>query len=444
MVIGFDGSRIFPSTSSLRGDSVEPGQVNRTGTENYSYQLLRALAKTSAENIYMVYVRSGAIINRNEWPSNFKFITINLPILWTQVGLAWRTLIDPIDLLFVPAHTLPLIRKPGLKTVMTVHDLGAEYLPSMHQLKQRLYLDFITKYQLKGATKLIAVSEATKKDLIKKAYIDPKKIEVIYEGVDREVFKPVKGLSRAKPRQRRAKSRDDILVNSLRYFGLKPQGYFLFVGTIQPRKNLARLIEAYSLFLQSLVSARQSNSPPSTSSGPVQSASRSSELVRFGASRLAQTETGLRSDFAPSLLLVGSKGWLSEEIYDLPKKLGIEDRVKFLGSVPERDLPALYSGALALVFPSLFEGFGLPILEAMACGCPVITSATSSMPEVAGEAAILVNPENIEEIAAAMKNLAASDILRDILIQKGFTQVEKFSWEKCAKEILELFNKLKN
>lgn len=382
MVVGFDGSRAF-----LKG---------RTGTENYSYQLLKALAKTSAENIYMVYVRSGAIINRNEWPRNFKFITINLPILWTQVGLAWRTLIDPIDLLFVPAHTLPLIRKPGLKTVMTVHDLGAEFLPAMHQLKQRIYLSWITKFQLKTATKLIAVSQATKNDLIAKVGINPSQIEVIYEGVDREVFKPVKDLSRAK-------SRDDTLINSLKHFELKPEGYFLFVGTIQPRKNLRRLIEAFNLFLTQATS-----------------------LI-------------INHQSQPKLVLVGSKGWLSDEIYQLPEKLRIQKQVRFLGRINDQDLVALYSGAIALVFPSLYEGFGLPILEAMSCHCPVITSQTSSMPEVAGQAALYVNPYKVEEIAEAMKKLTTDNILRDRLIEKGYKQAEKFSWERCARETVELF-----
>src|SRR5207237_7560003 len=123
------------------------------------------------------------------WPDNFKFQTINWPRLWTQAGLAWQTFRDDLDVLFVPAHTLPLIRKPGLKTVVTVHDLGSEYLPSMHQIKQRLYLGFMQKYQLKRASKLIAVSKATKEDLIKRIGIAPDKTTVVYEGFDSKLFK---------------------------------------------------------------------------------------------------------------------------------------------------------------------------------------------------------------------------------------------------------------
>jgi glycosyltransferase involved in cell wall biosynthesis len=398
MLIGFDGSRAF-----VQG---------RTGTENYSYQLLLHLAKIDRVNNYFVYIRpnSSVILNASEgsptnvgtqgisdklrdssplaqndsyqWPKNFKFKVINYKRLWTQVGLSLQTFKDPLDILFVPAHTLPLLKKPSLKTVMTVHDLGAEYLPQMHQLKQRLYLNWMTHHQLKSATKLIAVSQATKKDLVKRARIDPKKVEVIYEGVNFEVFKKVKA---------------DILVNILSKFDINKGKYFLFVGTIQPRKNLERLIEAFS-------------------------------KLKEGDQRL---------------VLVGGKGWLSEAIYQAPQKFGVEDKVKFLGRVSDEELAALYSGAKALTYPSLFEGFGLPILEAQACECPVITSKISSMPEVAGPpaggGAILVDPYNLEEIIKAMQQVQDK---RPALIKKGLENVRQFSWEKAALETLELFKSL--
>ena len=372
MVIGYDGSRAF--------------SLNRTGTENYSYQLLKALAKIDKRNKYLVFVKNRVVTE--EFPDNFHFITINWPKFWTQGGLGIQTFKDSLDLLFVPAHTLPIIRKPGLKTVVTVHDLGSEYLPSMHQLKQRAYLGLMQKYQLKGATKIIAVSNATKKDLVKRVGVDQKKmsklssskIEVIYEGYDKNLFKPVS-----------ARGRSSFGRNSL-----KP--YYLFVGTIQPRKNLERLIQAFSRIK------------------------------------------------TPSLVIVGQKGWLSEEIYVLPKKLGIEDRVKFLGYVPDEKLPALYSGAIALTFPSLFEGFGLPILEAQACGCPVITSNVSSMPEVAGKGAVYVNPASIEDIIRGMREigpvLPRGRGIREKLIKAGFENIKRFSWEKCAKETLKVLEGL--
>lgn len=356
MVIGFDGSRAF--------------NKDKTGTENYSYQLLKSLSKIDHHNQYIVYLRPGSA-GAQKWPKNFKFITIKWSRFWTQLGLAKQTFKDSLDALFIPAHTSPLIHKLGLKTVVTVHDLGAEYLPSMHQLKQRLYLKWITHYQLKSATLLIAPSKATKEDLVKQVGVDPKKIEVVYEGIDTNLFKPTK--------------------SDTKYNSLKP--YYIFVGTIQPRKNLDRLIKAFS------------------------------------------KTTGA------NLVIAGSKGWLSEAIYKLPKKLGIADRVKFLGRVEEKDLPALYSEALALTFPSLFEGFGLPILEAQACGCAVLTSNTSSMPEVGGKGAVYVNPSSVEDIMRGMIKMNNQDT-RNKLIRLGFENIKRFSWEKCAKETREVLENL--
>ncbi len=367
MIIGFDGSRAFVS--------------GRTGTENYSYQLLRSLSKADKINKYIVYLRPGISV-REKFPKSFKFVEINWPRFWTQGGLGIRTFKDPLDVLFIPAHTLPLIRKPGIRTVVTVHDLGSQFLPQAHQLKQRLYLGLMQKYQLRGVNKIIAVSKATKVDLTRSG-IDPKKIEVVYEGYDDNLFRPVK---------------NDILVNSLKHLGLEAGKYFLFVGTVQPRKNLERVIRAFAV--------------------------------------IAHLEGGgLR------LVIAGQRGWMSEEIYQLPRKLGIEDKVKFLGYVPDDDLPALYSGAVALLFPSLFEGFGLPILEAQACGCPVLTSNVSSMPEVAGPpaggAAVLVNSESVDDIVKGMERVKREGE-RVKLIQKGLENVRRFSWEKCATKTLKV------
>lgn len=350
MVIGFDGSRAFVS--------------KRTGTENYSYQLLKSLTQIDSKNQYIVYLRPGNNPGKG-WPTNFKFSILNFKFLWTQVGLATQTFKDKLDVLFIPAHTSPLFHRPGLKTVVTVHDLGAEYLPQLHQLKQRLYLKWVTNYQLKNATKLIAVSKATKDDLINKIGIKAKKIEVVYEGYDKDKFK---------------------IQSSKFKNNVKAKGYYLFVGTVQPRKNLARLIKAME-------------------------------------------------KFPGRLVIAGGKGWDADSIYSLPKKLGIEDKVKFLGYVPEKDLPGLYFGAQAFVFPSLFEGFGLPILEAQACSCPVLTSNLSSMPEVAGKGAIYVNPYSVESIIEGMKEVVRN---KQKLVKLGLENVKKFSWENCAKETLQV------
>lgn len=416
MVIGFDGSRAFVT--------------GRTGTENYSYQLLKALAKIDKKNTYRVYLRfrpvSDAIVQViGKFPRNFQFKTITWPRLWTQAGLATQTFKDKLDVLFVPAHTLPVIRKPSLKTVVTVHDLGSEYLPGMHQLKQRLYLGFMQKVQLKTATKIIAVSKATKEDLVKKIGIDSKKIKVVYEGYDKQLFRLIKG---------------DLLINSLKEYDLESGKYFLFVGTVQPRKNLERLIKAFAKWSGSfdVCFGRQSRSLARQRKRPASASGGLGYALRQSPDRLGLAALG---NSLPLLVIVGSKGWLSDEIYELPKKLGVEDRVKFLGYVSEKDLPVLYSGAIALAFPSLFEGFGLPILEAEACGCPVLTSNTSSMPEVAGKGAVLVDPYSVDDIVEGMERLQATGI-RQQLVKKGFENVKRFSWEKCARETLEVLERL--
>jgi glycosyltransferase involved in cell wall biosynthesis len=423
MVIGFDGSRCFVK--------------HKTGTENYAYQLLRHLAQIDKTNQYVIYLRPGNVVekwdeetdaslarhsreggnpihNRSPikpgmtnkkndshqnsnygWPSNFQFRLLNYPKFWTQVGLALQTFIDPLDILFVPSHTLPLIRKPGLKTVMTVHDLGAEYLPGMHQLKQRLYLRLMTKIQLKTASKLIAVSQATKIDLVKKVGVKLSQIEVVYEGLNSYKKNDIE-INKERDYDRYSYSNNDRKYHEeLLALGLEKNKYFLFVGTIQPRKNLARLIKAYAGFLN--INGKKS---------------------------------------APKLVLAGGEGWLSDSIYELPKKLGIENQVFFTGRISDARLFELYQNALAFTFPSLFEGFGLPVLEAFSFGVPIITSNSSSLPEVAGDAALLVNPTSTEEIMEAMLTLYNENELRTDLSKKGREQLKKFSWEKCAKETL--------
>lgn len=400
MLIGIDGSRAFIK--------------DKTGTENYSYQLLKTLAKIDTEHDYLIYIRPGQNPGKN-WPKNFKFQLINFQFLWTQAGLAIRTFLDPIDLLFVPAHTLPLIRKPLLKTVITVHDLGAEYLPGSHQLKQFLYLKLMTHYQLKSASKVIAVSNATKADLMKKAGLSSEKIEVVYEGVE-EGFGE-KGVEK-----------NDAQRDLLNHYRLQSGRYFLFVGTIQPRKNLKRLIIAFTKFLSQ--------------------ADKDSEHSVLGSMYHASREKKHNTKYTIhntefKLVLVGQKGWKSGGIYNLPEKLGLSDKVKFIGRVSDRELIILYKNATALSYPSLFEGFGLPILEAFAAGCPVITSNISSMPEIAGDAALLVDPYNEQEITEAMVKFVTDDRFRDTLIQKGYNRVRYFSWEKAARKTVEIFNKLK-
>lgn len=382
MLIGIDASRAF--------------SPQRTGTENYSYYLIKALAKIDNNNTYRLYSR-GVTKEQIDFtlPKNFSVRNISWGRFWTQGGLALETIKNPPDILFIPAHTLPLVRElfnNKTKTVVVIHDLGFEYLPNYHQMGSFLYLNRSTEWAVKWADALIAVSEATRDDLIKKMHCDPKKIDVIHEGVDLGKFQikseQYKNIGHIKEEAYLKKTYD---VGST---------YILYVGTIQPRKNLSRLIEAFSLVYK------------------------------------------LLSKHNCQLIIVGKPGWRCDEIYSAPNKYGIEGRVKFLNYVPDGHLPMLYRHAMVFCLPSLFEGFGLPVLEAMASGCPVITSNVSSLPEIVDKAAILVDPLSSTSIASAIRRLLDDDVLRYNLIDRGRSWVKKFNWEETARETIRLFEDL--
>ena len=364
MVIGIDASRI--------------AREDKTGTENYSLNLIEAIAAVDRRNRYVLYFNKIPRFFEISQP-NISTKVISSPRFWTQGRLAFECFVRPPDILFVPAHTIPVVRRPNLKTVVTIHDLGAEFLAEYHQFPQKLYLSWSTKYVAEHATRIISISKFTKKCLTRAMNVPSKRISMVHEAVNRKVFYP----------------RGSGEIESVRAkYGLNKK-YLLYVGTIQPRKNLPRLIEA------------------------------------FAKSRLKNTE----------LVLAGSQGWLVGEINKTPEKFSVSDRVRFLGYVDNDDLAALYSGAAGLAFPSLYEGFGLPILEAFACDCPVLTSNIGAMSEVAEDAAFLVDPTNAGDIASGLKKLVRNERLGQDLVKKGRERLKNFSWEKAATETIRVFEK---
>lgn len=375
MVIGIDASRAFIK--------------DRTGTENYSLELIRAILKLpeAKQHKWRLYVKDYPIRTVLEELQGLslkyvlKYVKISWPRLWTQGGLAIETWLRPPDVLFVPAHTLPVLRKPGLKTVVTIHGLEYEFLPEYYQWPQKLWLNKSTEYAVRQADKLIAVSEWTKKQLIERLGAKEEKIKVIYEGIGGRIMA-------AKDRQ----FKPDYLRQIRHKYGLS-KDYILFVGTIQPRKNLVRLIEAFSKVYK----------------GP---------------------------SFVTNLVIAGKLGWMYDEILAAPKKFGVEKQVKFIGRVTEADLAAVYQQARLFVYPSLMEGFGLPVLEAMAMGVPVVCSNAGALTEVAGEAALLINPEKVEEITQAMELVLNHEGLAQGLREKGFKRVQQFSWDSAARQTL--------
>jgi glycosyltransferase involved in cell wall biosynthesis len=367
MLIGIDASRTTAS--------------RRTGTETYSLHLIRELLALGGEHRFRLYFREGP--SPHLFPKG-DLRVIPFPRLWTHLRLSWEMLTQPPDLLFVPSHVLPLIHPSHC--VVTVHDLGYHYFPEAHTLSQNVYLRWSTRYNARTATRVLADSEATRQDLIELYHIPREKVVVVYPGRD-EGLAPVT---------------DPAAVEAIRTRYRLGDAYLLYVGTLHPRKNLVRLIQAFAGLLRSLASTDQA------------------------------LASGLQ------LVLAGQKGWLYEEIWDQVHRLGLKDRVILTGYVPDADLPGLLSGALAFVFPSLYEGFGLPVLEAMACGTPVICSNVSSLAEVAGQAALQVDPLDVEAWTGALHRIITDAALRGALVENGMMQIRCFSWRRCAEETLQV------
>jgi glycosyltransferase involved in cell wall biosynthesis len=361
LYIGIDASR-------AAGD-------RQTGTENYARRLIEALLAAGGDRRFRLYFRESppAGLFSASLP-DAELRVIPFPRLWTHMRLSYELLRRPRpDVLFVPAHVLPLAHP--LPTVVTVHDLGYRYFPDAHPRAQRLYLDWSTRFSARGATHVIADSQATRADLSSLYGIAAEKITVVYPG-------RAETLAPADADRVRAR------------YGL-PAEYLLHVGTLQPRKNLGRLIQAAG-------------------------------ALRARWPRL-------------ELVLAGRPGWMAEPI--LAQAREQPDRVRILDYVPEADLAGLYSGAQVFVFPSLYEGFGFPVLEAMACGTPVVCSNTSSLPEVAGEAALTVDPADTGALAAAVGRVLDDPSLRAALVAKGKAQVQRFSWARAAAETMQVLER---
>jgi glycosyltransferase involved in cell wall biosynthesis len=373
MRIGIDASRLAVG--------------KRTGTENYAYQVTRRLLDTANGNhhftLYFNQPPTSLQLHGLKQDTNMRVRAMPFPRMWTHARLSLEMLLKPPDVLFVPAHVLPLVHPR--KSVVTVHDLGYLHHPETHTGFARQYLDWSTPFSAKAASRVITVSEETKASLIHHYNIEPDKVRVIYHGFDREHFHPVHDL---------------VELNRVREkYNIGSNPYLFYVGTIQPRKNLVRLIEAFS----NVVHDSNFDYPE-------------------------------RSHL--QLVLGGKAGWLSEQVLEQTRKAGLGRQLNLAGYVADNDLPALMSGAEGLVLPSLYEGFGLPVLEALACGTPVVCSNAGSLPEVAGEAALFHHPMDTKAIEWNLRRLLTSPNLREELREKGFIQAAKFSWEKCAAQTL--------
>ncbi|HSA84091.1 MAG TPA: glycosyltransferase family 1 protein [Patescibacteria group bacterium] len=379
MIIGIDGN--------------EANVEKRVGISEYAYQLLRQFSELRSQDIaFRIYLKQEPRDDLPKERKGWQYRVIKPGKLWTQ----WRLPLDLFlnrskpDVFFSPTHYAP--RFSPVPTVVSVMDLSYLYFPELFKKSDLLQLRSWTAYSVKQAKKILTISNSSKDDIIKEYKVSPGNVVVTHLGIKENLSLTPHIYS----------------MNELKAkYGLS-DNYLLFVGTLQPRKNIARLIKAFAKICH-----------------PEQSE---------GSSKKKDSSPTAQNDI--QLVIVGRRGWLYEEILETPKKLGIEERVTFLENVADTELPYFYKNARCFVLPSLYEGFGLPVLEAMKQGCPVITSNISSLPEAGGEAALYVDPEDVDDIAKKMTQLLSSEKLRKELIEKGKEQVKKFSWEKTARATL--------
>lgn len=345
----------------------------------YAYNLLKAISGIDAENEYTLY--SNKPIVQKISAANFKEKIFNFPAGWSYIRFPFEFLKRDHDLLFVPKEFVPPLFRP--KTVVACYGFGKKTVKEEH-LSAGSWLNMWigANYALRVADSIIAISESVKSDIVENCGIGAGKITVTHLGYDEELYKPYT---------------DKELQGKIKLkYGIKGRFVINTASLLWHRKNITRLIAAFKLF---------------------------------------KSRSG--SDY--QLLITGKRGESYEEIVNLISSLDLKKDVILTDYVPIDDMPLLLNAADFMVFPSLHEGFGLSVLEAMACGCPVITSNVSSLPEVVGDAGILIDPYKIEEIASAMEHVAVDGAIREKMKQKGSRRAKTFSWERTARETLKVF-----
>lgn len=355
------------------------------GSAAYIYQLLRRLPELGSAHRFMIFTNAARDQISARVQPGFRYVRSRLDterpakrILWEQTALPYHIAARKLDLIHGTLNVLPLARRiPG---VVTIHDVSFLLFPERFLPAKRRYLSAFTRWSARGAAKVMVSSNNTRNDVIRLLGVPEERVQVVYLGVEERLREPV----------------DPQAVDALRAAHSLPDQFFLYIGTLEPRKNLVRLVEAY-----------------------------------------AQAR---RAGVEWPLVLAGGKGWLYEEIFERVQALGLEGHVRFPGYVPYEDLPTWYHAASAFVYPSLYEGFGLPIAEAMACGCPVLTARNSSLTEVAGDAAILVDGEDMQGLAHGLIRLAGDAEVRRDLSARGIEQSRQFTWVRTASETLAVYD----
>lgn len=366
MIIGIDGN--------------EANVDRRVGIGEYAFELIREFQKIKSNGTrFVIYLKQAPMHHMPPPTHNFSYKVVGPKKLWTQFGLPLSLYLGKKpDVFFTPTHYAP--RFSPIPTAISVMDMSFIFYPELFLKKDLYQLTNWTKYSVINASAVFTISNSSKDDIIKTYRIESKKVHVTYPGIK------IQG----------SKIKDKNMDELKKKFGIK-EDFILFVGTLQPRKNIEKLVEAFSL---------------------------------------------IKGQEELQLVIVGKRGWQYEEILRSPKKYGVENKVKFLDFVEENDLSILYKNAVCFVLPSLYEGFGLPVLEAMKNGCPVLTSNVSSLPEAGGDAALYFDPNSAEDIARQIERVLKDEKLRASMIEKEKAQVKKFSWEKTAAKTLKVLESL--
>ncbi|MFA5993736.1 MAG: glycosyltransferase family 1 protein [Parcubacteria group bacterium] len=351
------------------------------GTRVYIFNLLKQFGKLDLKSEFLIYHKSefNPELEPPVFP-NFHVTKISFPWLWTQARFAYELWKSQADVVWMPMAALPMLRRKKTKTVITIHDLAFKRFPETFTKGDLRKLNFFADYSIRHADKIIAISEATKKDILHfYPEVRADKIRVIYHGFSAEVF---------------AEKRDIVREEELKKcWGIQGE-YILYSGALQPRKNIVRLIEAFGAYKK-------------------------------------------RTHSQVKLVLAGEKAWLAEGIEVAAQKSPFTKDIIILGRVKFCDIGHLFRGASVFVYPSLYEGFGITILEAYAAGVPLLTASNSSLPEVAGEAALYFDAEDVAQLSAQIEKILSSELLQAGMIAKGKERLQVFSWEKCARETLD-------
>lgn len=360
-----------------------PG-YRQAGVSRYIEYLLHGLPSASPDR-FVVYGGRHSFNHRDrfERPSGIRWSRSWVPTSRPETRILWEQAVAPvlldrdqIDVVHATVNVSPVLT--SRPSVVTVHDLAFLRFPDQYPgIKQR-YLTVLTRRSVEHATRVIAVSENTRSDVLHFYDIDPEHVIVVPNGVDPSMT-PIT---------------DERKLEAFRRRHGLPHEFILFLGTLQPRKNLIALLRAWAE-----LDARE---------------------------RLP-------------LIVVGAQGWMYEPIYDEARSLGVAGHIVFKGFAEPEELVSWYSAATMFVYPSLYEGFGMPVVEAMACGTPVIASNASSLPEVAGDAALLVDPWDVQGLGEAIEQLTNDRQLRDDLSRRGIEQSAKFSWARTARKTADVY-----